>query len=137
MTINDNTTKINTIKNTTLPELLQKINSLPDAGSGGGGGSVETCTVKVIERLGYNSVRIGYTALIDGEVRAFYISPVPAGENVYSNVIIGSLIQVAELSGAAEPIIPLDMVHLAPSFAGIDVYEVAASADSVITITIG
>lgn len=42
MTINQNTTKINTIKNTTLPELLQKINSLPNAGSGGG--SVETWT---------------------------------------------------------------------------------------------
>lgn len=37
MTINQNTTKINTIKNTTLPSLLEKINALPDAGSGDSG----------------------------------------------------------------------------------------------------
>lgn len=50
MTINQNTTKINTIKNITLPELLQKINSLPDAGAGGGS-AVETVTVTITGNL--------------------------------------------------------------------------------------
>ena len=36
MEINQNTTKINTIKNVTLPELLQKINNLSEAGNGNG-----------------------------------------------------------------------------------------------------
>ncbi|MBR5216198.1 MAG: hypothetical protein IKV80_08270 [Bacteroidales bacterium] len=48
MTLQNNTTKINTIKNTTLPELLQKINALPDAGSGGGsGGGYKVATGKI------------------------------------------------------------------------------------------
>ena len=37
MSLNSNTTG--------LEEILASVNALPDAGSGGGGGSVETCTV--------------------------------------------------------------------------------------------
>lgn len=68
MTINQNTTKINTIKNTILPELLQKINSLPDAGSGGGSGGIKTCQLK-----GLNEYNVYFTTVENGEIVSKYI----------------------------------------------------------------
>ena len=42
-----NKTRLQT-NNTNLQALINKANSLPDAGSGGSGGSVETCTVTIM-----------------------------------------------------------------------------------------
>ena len=53
-------------KNTRLQNLLDTINALPDAGSGGGS-NVKTCTVTCSVASSLSSIRIQYTSLVDGE----------------------------------------------------------------------
>ena len=52
--------------NTNLQTILDTVNALPNAGSGGGGGAVETCTV-TINNVG-NRLRLEYTTVENGEI---------------------------------------------------------------------
>lgn len=81
MSLSGNTEKIN--------ELLSKINALPEAGSGGSGGTVETCTV-VINSTG-PITNVVAMVLADG---SFGITEGGEGNTscTFENVVKGSII---------------------------------------------
>ena len=91
-----NKTRLQT-NNTNLQALITKANTLPDAGGGSSGGSVETCTVKILNNitsLGHKIGGLGYSYLDDaGNISATY-----SGNNntqteiILENVICGSLL---------------------------------------------
>lgn len=59
------------INNTNLQALISKANALPNAGSGSGGGSLETCTVTItLGSTAGNLGGIGYTSVQNNEIIA-------------------------------------------------------------------
>lgn len=73
--------------NADLQSILDGVNALPDAGSGGGA-SVETCTVNVV--YGNRDIYLGYTSYTDGEgiVPTWTQIPEPCSIKVLKNSII-------------------------------------------------
>ena len=54
-----------------LQSILETVNSLPEAGSGGGGGTLETCTVTVTANISdFENAQIVYTTVENGVVTA-------------------------------------------------------------------
>lgn len=83
---------------TSLDEVLAMVNALPNAGSGGGA-SVETCTLKLVDNLGYGSFAYSiFTCIVDGEIS--YISGMVerGGTTIIENVARGSNILLVDQS---------------------------------------
>lgn len=73
-------------------ELEATIDSLPEAGSGGGGG-VETCTIKIIDNTGYAGFfTIDFTVLQnDGSIGRLVFDSTGSGTTSIDNVVCGSM----------------------------------------------
>ena len=67
------------------------------AAGGGSGGNLKTCTLNVIDNVGYGSVDVTYNTLINGKPSVFR-ETVKTGNNTFQNVICGSVLYVAEYS---------------------------------------
>lgn len=77
--------------NTNLQACINKANALPDAGSSGGSGSAETCTVNFINQAGLYAVEYYYTALDEsGKILAVCESNTSSGNMTFTNVLCGS-----------------------------------------------
>jgi len=102
-----NKTQLQT-NNTTLDGYITRINaakevaaSLPDAGSGSGGASIDTCTVTVTCQQGYIASLV--TTVKDGDNGVpYYYAPIVPSETslTVENVVCGSpiVLQIANLS---------------------------------------
>lgn len=78
-----------TANNTRLSALVETAESLPDAGSGGGG--VETCTV-TINTVGLDVVAITITKMVDGKITTYFEN---YPDNLtFENVVCGSAISI-------------------------------------------
>ena len=71
---------------------------LPETGGGSGNVGVETCTVKIIDNLGYGSVTCHACVCSDGAVFVQSFKPLPAGETIINNVICKSTLVCFETS---------------------------------------
>ena len=88
--------------NAELQEILNTINALPEAGSGGsGGGSLDTCTLKIIDNLGYGSVSVSYQTFSDGVITHIFNNRLPSGESVFENVLCNSAVSLTEAAGSS------------------------------------
>ena len=87
-----NKTRLQT-NNTNLQALIDKANALPEAGSGTGGGSVETCTVTIDNEIYYCSWGLFYSCLIDGKVE-LVATNLEFESKILENVIKNSYITV-------------------------------------------
>lgn len=92
---------------TNLQSILETINALPEAGSGGGGGSVETCTVTAIKEGPGTSAftEIIVTRYINGQFVAStitdftYTSSRVGSEYTIGDVVCGSIAYI-EVNGS-------------------------------------
>lgn len=77
-----------------LTDLEAAVDALPNAGSGSSGGSVETCTVKLIIRSGWN--QYGFTVYKNGVIDVETVTaPFSAGTTIVAeNVVCGSMFSV-------------------------------------------
>ena len=81
-------------QNTTdLDALIAKANALPDAGSGGGGGAVETCTVIFNGLILGSTPYIGYTTVSDGKICGA-VSRYQSSSMTFNDVLCGSAIDI-------------------------------------------
>lgn len=84
---------------TNLQAILDAVNALPEAGSGGGGASVETCsvTLNVVDEFGMGLGIAGYAANVEtnGAIETAYMFSNSVTETVLNNVLCGSVIVVA------------------------------------------
>lgn len=88
MSLAGNTEKLNS--------LIAAINALPEAGSGGGGAALGTCTVTVRgPSSGYRATGIAYTSAdADGNVSSQRITNSSAASVTLENVVCGSYVAV-------------------------------------------
>lgn len=121
-----------------LQSILSAVNALPDAGSGGGGGSVETCTVS-ISCFDSENAAYAYSAYENGQIVAKgSTSGFESNPLVITNVVCGSAIYInnnyymngVTVGGGATAVTPptvLGIVCQAPVTAGafgtIDIYD--------------
>lgn len=81
--------------------LASLITELRGKATGGGGASMETCSISVTEPNGMG-LYISYTALSDGAITA-HVKEYCAGETItLENVVCGSLISGSYISGGLE-----------------------------------
>ena len=96
--------------NTRLSTLVDKANSLPEAGGGSGGASVETCTVTITNNIGsklsWTDLQIGIPVVnSDGTVGCTKFCAISSGSPTYTNALANSVMFVTyndiayELSG--------------------------------------
>lgn len=74
-----NKTRLQT-NNTNLQALIDKANALPEAGGGSGGGSLDTCTLRVLNSDGrFRVSTVAYESLQDGKRKMKLMHNSPAG----------------------------------------------------------
>lgn len=123
--------------NVELQEILDAVNDLPEAGGGGssGGGTVDTCTINVIDNLGYNTVCVVATILNEnGEVEIHNPLGNSEGSKTINNVLCNSALYVKEATTMGK--INSEGMTLVESYQTISVFATPSTAGSVATITI-
>ena len=117
--------------------IAQIVNALEDKAAGGdsGNGGIETCTVKIIDNLGYGSVNYHACVYSNGAVSTQSFTSLPAGETVINNVIRRSVLVCMERS--MNGTVKATNATLIESFGGyVRAYEIGVDSAEVVTITI-
>lgn len=145
-TLQTNNNKLST-NNTDLASILNTINNLPEAGSGGsGGGSVDTCTVTLNSTYASNMASITATIVENGEIKIKTVSNINSTSYTINNVLCGSPIILlffmqydwsVSYSGGASLSGWMEHNNLKYITAAIPVFKAptTAGANSIITIT--
>lgn len=126
--------------NTALQSLIDKANSLPDAGSGGGsssGNSADVCSLFVDFSANVNSAGISYVSFENGEFDGGLIQLTSNNSTItINNVVVGSVIRVS-YRGYNLPGFTLVGMELKDYISTMDrAYKITANANETASITV-
>lgn len=108
-----------------------------DGSSGGGGASFDTCTVKIVDNLGYGSVEYMVTQIWDGQTLTTQTETTlvsRGGTVTINNVVCGSVVVVIEASGMGD--VTASNATLSTLYGTADACKITASSGGTATIIV-